>query len=135
MYFSAYQRGIGEKDLPGENSSCTNEEILVREHRLYQVDWLIRKYSFKEDEIPFNEAGNLFIDKDTKEAWANMHPEYFPVNVNKASKEELLRVPGFGYVTVDIILENRKNGGVINSLASLGKLGKRLGKAAKYINF
>jgi len=135
IYFSAYQRGMGERDLPGENSSYSNDDILMREHRLYQTDWLIRKYGFKEAEIPFDEKGNLYITIDPKEAWANQHMELFPVNINKAGREELLRVPGFGYVTVDLILENRKNYGNLNSILSLGRLGKRLDKAAKYISF
>ena len=57
------------------------------------------------------------------------------MNVNRASKDELLRVPGFGYVTVDSIIENRKSGNSINSIFQLGKLGKRLGKASQYITF
>lgn len=135
VYFSAYQRGLGEPDLPGETSARKNEELLIREHRLYQMDWLIRKYGFKENEIPFNESGNLFIDKDPKEAWAEMHPELFPLNINSASEEELLRVPGFGHITVGQILENRKIGGNITSIFQLGKLGKRLTKSAGYIRF
>jgi predicted DNA-binding helix-hairpin-helix protein len=135
IYFSAYQRGAGEKDLPGESSACSNEDILMREHRLYQSDWLMRKYNFKENEIPFDEKGNLYIDTDPKEAWAKLHPEFFPVNLNKASRDELLRVPGFGYITVDQIIEGRGNGGSINSTLRLGKPGKRLNKASKYITF
>jgi predicted DNA-binding helix-hairpin-helix protein len=135
VYFSAYQRGLGETDLPGENSSCKNDDILAREHRLYQTDWLIRKYGFKETEIPFNDQGNLRIDIDPKEVWAQQHPEFFPVNINKAGKFELLRVPGLGHVAVNSILENRKKGWLINSLFSLGKLDKRLDKASKYISF
>jgi predicted DNA-binding helix-hairpin-helix protein len=135
IYFSAYQRGLGEKDLPGEHSACSNSDLLMREHRLYQVDWLIRKYGFQESEIPFNEKGNLDIAMDPKESWAARHPEYFPVNINRATKDELLRVPGFGYITVDDILENRKKGWSINSILQLGKLGKRLEKASRYITF
>lgn len=133
IYFSAYQRGLGEANLPGETSRITNRELLIREHRLYQADWLIRKYGFKEKEIPFNEQGNLHIDMDPKEAWAKIHPEYFPVNINKAGREELLRVPGFGSVTVDRILENRKTGRLLTSILQLGCLGKRWDKAVNYI--
>lgn len=135
VYFSAYQRGLGEPDIPGENSPRTNGEMLAREHRLYQADWLIRKYRFNENEIPFDEKGNLLIGTDPKEEWARRHPEYFPVNINKAGKDELLRVPGFGCATVDFIIENRKNHGALNSIFSLGKMGKRLEKAAGYIKF
>jgi predicted DNA-binding helix-hairpin-helix protein len=135
VYFSAYQRGLGEPDIPGENSSRSNEELLVREHRLYQTDWLIRKYGFGETEIPFDANGNLHTDVDPKEAWARQHREFFPVNINRAGRNELLRVPGLGYVTVDFILSARKNGARLNSIFSLGKLGKRFEKAAPYISF
>jgi len=135
VYFSAYQRGIGEKDLPGESSASSNNDILMREHRLYQVDWLIRKYGFQEEEIQFDEKGNLDLGMDPKESWAVRHPECFPVDINRAGKEALLRVPGFGYITVEDILENRKKGWTINSILQLGKLGKRLEKAANYITF
>lgn len=135
IYFSAYQRGLGERNLPGENSAFSNKDILMREHRLYQVDWLIRKYGFQESEIPFNREGNLDINLDPKESWARQHPEFFPININHASKETLLRVPGFGSVTVEQILENRKRGWGIHSIFQLGRLGKRFEKAARYIIF
>jgi predicted DNA-binding helix-hairpin-helix protein len=135
VYFSAYQRGEGEPDLPGERSLLTNAEMLGREHRLYQVDWLFRKYGFKEEEIPFEAQGNLSLDLDPKEAWARRHPEFFPVDINRAEKEDLLRIPGFGLITVDCILAMRKKGGKLRSMAVLGTLRKRLGKAAQYVKF
>lgn len=135
VYFSAYQRGLGEADLPGEHSEYSNSDLLMREHRLYQVDWLIRKYGFKEEEIPFNAKGNLDIRMDPKESWALRHPEYFPVNINRAGKEELLRVPGMGAVTVNRVLAIRQEGEIINSLFQLGKLDRRLEKAMQYITF
>jgi predicted DNA-binding helix-hairpin-helix protein len=67
VYFSAYQRGAGSSDLPGENASLSNAGLLTREHRLYQVDWLIRKYGFKSDEIPLESGGNLSLEIDPKE--------------------------------------------------------------------
>ena len=70
IYFSAYQRGAGSPELPGEHSGCTNNDLLTREHRLYQVDWLIRKYGFKADEIPVELSGNLSLAIDPKEMWA-----------------------------------------------------------------
>ncbi|MFA5032540.1 MAG: radical SAM protein [bacterium] len=135
VYFSAYQRGLGKPDLPGELSPHTNDEILTREHRLYQVDWLVRKYNFREDEIPFDPTGNLSLIADPKEVWANNHPEFFPVNINKANKYELLRVPGFGLITSDLILQAREEGSKIRSIEDLGKPGKRLKKAQTYIKF
>lgn len=135
VYFSAYQRGLGEPDLPGEHGSCSNNDILTREHRLYQVDWLIRKYGFQAEDIPFNQNGNLSLTADPKELWARNHPELFPLNINTADKYELLRVPGLGPVTVNTILVSRKNGGKIRSIRDLGKPGKRLKNAAKYVIF
>jgi predicted DNA-binding helix-hairpin-helix protein len=135
VYFSAYQRGLGDPDLPGERSPLTNAELLNREHRLYQTDWLIRKYGFSDDEIPFESDGNLSLNTDPKELWAMRHPELFPIDINRADKYELLRVPGLGPVTVNTILRIRKNGSKISSMDSLGKVGKRLTKAKKYVKF
>jgi predicted DNA-binding helix-hairpin-helix protein len=135
VYFSAYQRGLGDGNLPGEVSGQSNEDILTREHRLYQVDWLLRKYKFSAGEIPFDRSGNLYLEVDPKEAWARQHPEFFPVNINKADKLELLRVPGLGHVTVDKIIKNRKDGCRFWKLADLGRVGKRLLKAQDYIRF
>ncbi|MDY6834764.1 MAG: radical SAM protein [Chloroflexota bacterium] len=135
VYFSAYQRGLGEPDLPGELSLRTNAELLTREHRLYQTDWLLRKYGFTANEISFEQDGNLSLSTDPKEVWASMHPEFFPVDVNKADRHDLLRVPGFGPVTVNTILRLRKEGRRIRSIETLGKPGKRLAKANDYIWF
>ncbi len=133
IYFSAYQRGLGEPDLPGELSGQSNSDVLTREHRLYQADWLIRKYGFTENEILFQDDGNLSLTLDPKEIWAKNHPEFFPVDINKAKRFELLRVPGLGLITVDYILKFRKNGGHISCINDLGKSGKRLKKAKQYL--
>lgn len=133
IYFSAYQRGLGDPSLPGENSSATNGELLAREHRLYQTDFLMRKYGFAADEIGFDEAGNLPLDVDPKEFWARRHPERFPIDVNRAEKAELLRVPGLGPVAVKRILAARKGGGRLRSLESIGVRGALACKAAAWI--
>lgn len=135
IYFSAYQRGAGSPELPGERSSYTNNDLLTREHRLYQVDWLIRKYGFKADEIPVEPGGNLSLAIDPKEMWAKLHPEFFPVNINKDDKYRLLRVPGLGQVIVERILQLRKNGIRIRSLEALGKRNKLFIKAQTYLTF
>ncbi|MBF0216561.1 MAG: radical SAM protein [Candidatus Omnitrophica bacterium] len=135
VYFSAYQRGAGTRDIPGENSPVSNADLLAREHRLYQADWLMRKYGFQADEIPVTNEGNLSLVHDPKEAWANAHPEFFPVNVNKDDKYRLLRVPGLGHVVADRILETRKTGSRIRSLDDLMRRGKLLAKAERYISF
>lgn len=135
IYFSAYQRGLGAPDIAGELSGQQNSDILSREHRLYQVDWLIRKYGFSLDEICFEKNGNLSLTVDPKEHWAQRHPEFFPVDVNKADKFQLLRVPGFGEITVKRILKFRANRTKIHSIETIGKQSKRLQKAQQYIKF
>lgn len=135
IYFSAYQRGAGAPDLPGERSRATNGELLTREHRLYQADWLIRKYGFRADEIPFEALGNLSLTCDPKEIWAKAHPEFFPVNINQDDKDRLLRVPGLGQVMVERIQAVRNSGIRIRSLKDLGKETKILAKARGYVIF
>ena len=136
VYFSAYQRGMGDPDLPGERRVLARpQDLLTREHRLYQCDWLIRKYGFDASEIPFEADGNLALDRDPKEMWARRHPEFFPVDVNRADKEVILRVPGLGLITVNRILGMRNKGGKLRSIADIGNPRKRLTKAAAYVKF
>ena len=71
---------------------------------------------------------------EPKESWAKRNPQYFPVDVNKASKDELLRVPGLGQITVDRILEQRKISR-IQTIADLGKFTLRLKKTNEYLSF
>ncbi|MFA5157065.1 MAG: helix-hairpin-helix domain-containing protein [Candidatus Omnitrophota bacterium] len=135
VYFSAYQRGAGAAELPGEHSRFTNADLLTREHRLYQADWLMRKYGFKAEEIPLEPGGNLSLAVDPKEMWAKLHPEFFPVNINKDDKYRLLRVPGLGQVVVERILAFRKEGVRIRSFRDLGKEGRLFKKAQAYTIF
>lgn len=82
---------------------------LLREHRLYQADWLLRFYGFDLDEIiGVADRGNLDLDLDPKLAWALSRRDVFPVDVNRADRELLLRVPGFGVKTVNRILSTRR---------------------------
>jgi putative DNA modification/repair radical SAM protein len=80
---------------------------LMREHRLYQADWLMRFYGFDVGEI-VEGAGMLSLDIDPKLAWALRHRDRFPLDVASASREELLRVPGFGRKAVDRIIDTRR---------------------------
>ncbi len=142
IYFSAYQ----QLDNPDSNLFTrhsteilnTNYDIrntiFMREHRLYQVDFLLRKYGFSESEITFDQSGNLPLDTDPKESWAKRNPQYFPVNINNASRDELLRVPGLGQISVDHILEQRKSS-KIQTIADIGKPNIRLKKANEYLSF
>jgi putative DNA modification/repair radical SAM protein len=84
-----------------------NRAPLVREHRLYQADWLMRFYGFSLDDV--TELPNLPLDMDPKLAWALRHREFFPVDVNRAPRSALLRVPGFGVRNVDRILRARRH--------------------------
>jgi predicted DNA-binding helix-hairpin-helix protein len=81
---------------------------MVREHRLYQADWLIRFYGFNATEITTPENPHLDLTADPKTQWARRHPEFFPIDVNSAPRETLLRVPGLGYRNVDRILSIRR---------------------------
>lgn len=82
---------------------------LVREHRLYQADWLMRFYGFEVEEIaPQGDGGMLDLDVDPKLAWALRHPDRFPVDINTAPREMLLRVPGLGTKTVKRLLSSRR---------------------------
>ncbi|MES2546663.1 MAG: putative DNA modification/repair radical SAM protein, partial [Pseudomonadota bacterium] len=81
---------------------------LVREHRLYQADWLMRFYGFNVDEIVTGQDGMLDLDVDPKMAWALQHREQFPVDLNRAPKAMLLRVPGLGVTSVARIISARR---------------------------
>ena len=135
VYFSAYQKGLGDESIIGEQLEPeTPNDIFMREHRLYQVDFLLRKYGFDESDIVFEKNGNLSLTTDPKEAWALGHPEFFPVDANSASKFELLRVPGLGPVTVRRILERREQAR-LKRIEDVEKVGIRLQKAGKYLAF
>jgi len=132
IYFSAYQKGLGAQDIPGERLSPSNDLApFMREHRLYQTDFLIRRYGFTEKDIIPDKNGNLRLDKDPKEIWADNHPEYYPVRINTSDKEALLKVPGLGPDTVRMILKVRRDRRIIN-MGDLGIKGKRLAKIENY---
>ena len=83
---------------------------LLREHRLYQADWLLRFYGFELDEIMAGAGGGMLdLGVDPKLAWALRHRDRFPVDVNRAPREMLLRVPGLGAKTVDKLLAARRH--------------------------
>jgi putative DNA modification/repair radical SAM protein len=105
---------------------------LLREHRLYQADWLFRFYGFELSEIvPQNDGGMLDLGMDPKLAWALRNRERFPVDVNKAEREMLLRVPGLGARTVDRIIAARKHRSL--RLDDLARLSGSVRKARAFI--
>ncbi len=135
IYFSAYQKGLGDASLPAEGAGGDAATgLFVREHRLYQVDFLMRKYGFTDRDILFDEHGRLSLESDPKEIWAANHPEFFPVDVNKGSRMELLRVPGLGPVTVNRLLQLRRTQR-IGRLEEMGTMSARLRKARLYLAF
>lgn len=103
VYYSAFSP-IPHADarLPGKSPP------LVREHRLYQADWMLRFYGYSVQEIANDATPDLEIDIDPKTAWAIRNPGFFPIDVNRAAKEQLLRIPGFGVRTVQTILKVRR---------------------------
>ncbi|WP_043359550.1 putative DNA modification/repair radical SAM protein [Belnapia sp. F-4-1] len=105
VYFSAYS------PIPDASRMLPPQPPpLVREHRLYQADWLLRFYGFSLDEIMAGgEGGMLDLGIDPKLAWALRHRGDFPVDVNRAPRERLLRVPGLGAKTVDRLLTARRH--------------------------
>jgi predicted DNA-binding helix-hairpin-helix protein len=117
IYFSAYQdynhAPLPAKqptlfpDIPVSESGIKNNSF-IREHRLYQVDFLMRKYDFAREDITFDTNGNLSLTDDPKLIWAKRHPEFFPVNINRADRRELLRVPGIGPIGANRILKARR---------------------------
>jgi len=108
VFYSAYIPINTDEDLPGKDIPVP----LLREHRLYQADWLLRYYGFGAEEILTKE--NPFLDYriDPKCFWALNHLDIFPVEINKASVELLLRVPGIGPTSVKRIISARKYGNV-----------------------
>jgi putative DNA modification/repair radical SAM protein len=104
---------------------------LVREHRLYQADWLMRFYGFDVGEIVDPAKGMLSLDIDPKLAWALRHRERFPLDIARASREELLRVPGFGAKAVDRIIAMRRVTSI--RLADLARLHIPRNKALPFV--
>lgn len=104
VFFSAYLPVVPDPRLP----AVTAKPPLLREHRLYQADWLLRYYQFSAAEILNEEEPNFDPYLDPKCNWALRHPEFFPVEVNTATKTQLLRVPGIGPKSVQRILAARR---------------------------
>ncbi|HEY8356432.1 MAG TPA: putative DNA modification/repair radical SAM protein [Ramlibacter sp.] len=104
VYYSAFS------PIPDASSSLPlKAPPLVREHRLYQADWLMRFYGFAAGEIASPRSGGMLsLDVDPKLAWALAHPERFPVDLDRAPRELLLRVPGLGVKAVDRLLQARR---------------------------
>jgi putative DNA modification/repair radical SAM protein len=125
-YFSAFQPVRG---TPLEGHPFTPA---WREHRLYQCDFLFRLYKFGFDELVFDDDGHLPRESDPKMMWATMHPEFFPVEINRASENDLLRVPGVGPRSATRIMRVRRQAS-LRTLSDLKKAGAVTKRAAPFV--
>ena len=127
VYYSAFIPVNGyDKRLP-----VVAHAPLVRENRLYQADWLIRFYNFRADEIVDDSYPNLDLELDPKLGWALRHPEAFPIDINKADYELILRVPGIGVKSAKLIVASRRFGRL--GSYQLKKMGIVMKKAQYFI--
>ena len=127
VYFSGYVPLNADKRLP----SLTTKPPLAREHRLYQADWLMRFYKFSYDEVVDPAHPNLDLELDPKAAWALRHPEFFPIDIQTADYEMLLRVPGIGVKSAQLIASGRRFSKI--RLEQLKKMGVVLKRAQYFI--
>ena len=122
VYFSAYIPVVESDHLP----SLFTAPPLKREHRLYQADWLLRFYGFSADEILGEDSPFLDVDLDPKIVWALKNIDRFPIDVNKADPEELLRIPGIGNKSALRIVRQRRMAAVkYEDLKKIGVVLKR----------
>ncbi|MDR0760590.1 MAG: putative DNA modification/repair radical SAM protein [Treponema sp.] len=127
VYYSAFipVGGAGRGGIPDPRLPDIPGPPLVREHRLYQADWLLRFYHFSAAEI-LEDSPYLDMHLDPKTAWALKHPDRFPVEISRADYEELLRVPGIGAKSSRRIIETRRSRSLtFDGLRRLGVILKR----------
>jgi len=125
-YFSAFRP---VSDTPLENKAAVDP---LREHRLYQASFLLRDYGFDLEEMPFMHDGNLPLPTDPKLAWAQQNLKEKPLEINKAERRELLRIPGIGPKGADAILSARRSR-KLRDLSSLRKLGIITERVAPFV--
>ncbi|HBY95885.1 MAG TPA: radical SAM protein [Chloroflexi bacterium] len=125
-YFSAFSPVA---DTPLENRPAENP---LREYRLSQSSFLLRDYGFDLEELPFTPTGNLPLDSDPKLAWAQAHLSETPIEVNRAGRQELLRIPGVGPKSADAILAARRRG-ILRNLRDLRAIGINVSRVAPFV--
>lgn len=125
VYYSGYIH-INQND---DRLPLLQQPPLVREHRLYQADWLMRFYNFQVNEIVNEENPTLDLEIDPKISWALRHPDFFPIDVNTAPYEAILRIPGVGVLSAKKIITARRYGKLTSE--QLKKIGVVM-KRAKY---
>lgn len=127
VYYSGYiPVNSGDSRLP-----ALSKPPLVRENRLYQADWLMRFYEFKAGELVDDSHPDLDLDVDPKMGWALRHPEFFPIDVNTAPYEMILRVPGIGVKSAKLIVTSRRYGRLTSE--QLKKIGVVMKRARYFI--
>lgn len=126
VYYSAFRP---VSDTPLENHAPTDP---LRELRLYQTDFLLRQYGFTFDELEFDTNGLLPLHTDPKTAYALAHPERFPLDIQRADRQELMRVPGLGPKSVQRLVELRR-AHTFTTINELKKLGADAERAAPFI--
>jgi predicted DNA-binding helix-hairpin-helix protein len=124
--FSAF-RPISDTPMEGVPAAPA-----LREHRLYQAAHLLSSYGFAPEEVVYESSGNLPLSLDPKSAWALAHPEMFPVEVQRASYEELIRVPGIGPIVARRLIEQRGSV-LVRGLGDLRKLGVITNRAGGFL--
>lgn len=125
-YFSAFSP---IPNTPLEDKPPTNP---LREHRLYQASFLLRDYGFGLEELPFIESGNLPLHQDPKLAWAQLNLREYPIEINKAERNQLLRIPGIGPKGANAIIRARRTG-KLKDISTLKKLGVVAERAAPFL--
>jgi putative DNA modification/repair radical SAM protein len=126
VYYSAYIPMVTDPRIP-----MIVKPPLMREHRLYQADWLLRFYKFTADEILSDAHPNLEMEIDPKAAWALRNYQRFPIEINRASYDEILRVPGIGVMSAQRIIRARSHNAL--TFEHLKKLGIVLKRAQYFI--
>ena len=127
VFYSAFVNVTGDKDLP----ALTGGPPLLREHRLYQADWLLRFYGFRASELLDEKRPFFNVMLDPKEDWAVRNLEHFPVEINRAPLEVLLRVPGIGVKSAQRIVAARRSANL--TFHDLKKIGVVLKRALYFI--
>lgn len=127
VFYSAFVKVNEDKELP----ALPGGPPLLREHRLYQADWLLRFYGFQAAELLDEKRPFFNVMLDPKEDWAVRHLEFFPVEINRASYDHLLRVPGIGVNSAKRIVRARRSGNL--DFQDLKKIGVVLKRALYFI--
>ena len=126
-YYSAFS------PVPGTPFEELPRTASIRQNRLYQSSFLLRDYGWDVEELPFLQNGNLRTDVDPKQAWADIHLKHQPIDLMRAEREQLMRVPGIGKVGANNIIKARRTG-ILSDLSHLKQIGIRTPhKVAEYI--